>query len=184
MLDLRVDSPDEQETVERMAKGAAGFLERRTGFVLIPGRFEALIDDLPWPGCPLEIMRGPLRELESISYRSSANGFTDLEVDDFPLQQKKRSFVIARPHDFTCPSDRYCVAGLPSTRVRFLAGFDTEEVDTAVTGEEHPLDDGMRTCFIALVAHFYQNRELFAADKAAEVEAGAGSLLNAYRQFW
>jgi uncharacterized phiE125 gp8 family phage protein len=189
-LDLRVDSDDEDDALDRMARGAAGFLERRTGFVLIPGRYETWGPppaQLQWPTfqpMPWEIMRGPLRELEQISYRNSASTFADLAISDFIVQEQSRSFLIGAPNGFNWPTDIYYSNPLPNFRVRFMAGFDTVDLDSGVSGEEHPLDDGMRTCFLALCAHFYQNRELLAADKVAEIEAGAGSLLGAYRQFW
>jgi hypothetical protein len=75
--------------------------------------------------------------------------------------------------------------------VRFIAGFDValdrgEEQVSGGAGSDasHPVDDGMRTLLIALTAHYYANRELFAAERGSEIEAGAGSLLTAYRKFW
>jgi hypothetical protein len=47
-----------------------------------------------------------------------------------------------------------------------------------------PIPDDIRTTLVALTGHFYENRELFAADKIAQVEASAGSLLASNRMFW
>lgn len=176
-LDLRVDSDDDDDTLERMIRGAASFLERKSGFALIPGRFEALFSE--WPCRPVEILRAPLRDLETIAYLSAADTWTEVDTADFQISRRKRSFMLSPLPAFSAPTLFTC---LDSVRVRFEAGFDVN--DTGVSGESFPLEDGMRSLLIALVGHFYQNRELFAANKIGQIEQGAVTMLGAYRQIW
>lgn len=191
--DLRVDSDDEDQTVFRLARAAALFFEIRTGCVALAGRFEARLWD--WPtGDVTEIRRWPLRAIERVQYLravSSKPVWTDVDVDKLFADQRASQFVLEwPPGSGTPPTDVYQMA-MP-IKVIFTAGFDVvQESGAAQSGDEFlegdvelPIDAGVRNALQALIAHYYENRELFAADKAAEVEASAGSILNAYRQFW
>lgn len=176
-LDLRIDSGDEDETIERMIRTAASLLETRTGFVLLGGRFEALLDCF----APVEIMRGPFRELVAVDAMTGKNDWTALDVSDFRVIEKERSFELSPFYPWTAEPTLYTMRA--GVRVRFEAGFDT--LETGQSGEgDHPIDDKLRGALIALTGHYYENRELFAADKLTEIESTAGGLLNSIRQFW
>lgn len=176
-LDLRVDDEEADEaTLTRILRGAAGFLERRTGYVIIPGTYQV---DMPgWWFGGLEIMRGPLRSLTSIAYLADATTWTAADLAGFYVDEGDKSFTVNPLRSFVRPT---LWSELMRVRLTFEAGFAAD--DESGAGLQH-LDDGLRTCLIALCAHYYQNRELFAAGKIAEVEMGAGNLLAAFRQFW
>ncbi len=189
--DLRVDSEDEDRTVARMARAAAAFLEIRTGCVGLAGRFEIRLAD--WPTEPVQIRRWPLRGLESVQYLKDASPrpvWTDWPVDNIFADPHPQYFEIAcLARAGTPPTDLYRMER--PIRIVFAAGFDTVAESGEASGDDFatgaeplPIDDGIRNVLQALIAHFYENRELFAADKAAEVQSSAGSLLTAYRQFW
>lgn len=174
-LDLRIDGDDGDATIERMIQAAASLLEIRTGFVLLAGRFEVLLDCF----APVEIMRGPFRELVAVDAMTGKNEWTELDVGDFRVIEKTRSFELSPYPEWTWST---LYTGRAGVRVRFEAGFDNGE--TGQSGDEHPLDANLRGVLIALVGHYYENRELFAADKLTEIESTAGGLLNSVRQFW
>lgn len=178
LLDLRIDSDDEAATVERMARGAAEFLERRTAYVLIPGRYQV---DVPgwWDG-PLEIQRGPLREIVSIQYLTDATTEVTADPAGFYVHEEDRIFSVQPLTTFTRPT---LWSEVHRIRLTFDAGFQTPD-ETSSTGELMPAPDGLLTTFTMLVGHYYKNRELFAAGKIEQVELGAGNLLGAYRQLW
>lgn len=177
MDDLRVDSDDEAETLERMELGACAVIERRTGYVLIPGRYQV---DLPgwWTG-PMEVMRGPLRELVSVTYLAAPDGAETSVADlaGFYVEEEDRSFAIRSLSTFVRPE---LWSEVRRVRLTFDAGFRQADETTEV----QELEDGLRTCLTMLVGHYYQNRELFAAGKLEALDAGGRDLLGAYRQFW
>lgn len=174
-LDLRIDSDDENETLERLERGAAAFLERRTGYVVIPGRYQV---DLPgWWSGPLEIMRGPLRELISITYLDAAGAEATASAGGFYVESTDRTFSVRPLTTFDRPA---LWSEVGRVRLTFDAGFRLPDE----SGDALELEDGLRTCLTMLVGHYYQNRELFAAGKLEAVETGGRDLLGAYRQFW
>lgn len=176
MLDLRIDSDDEEDTVRRMAFGAADFLERRTGFVLVPGAYQV---DLPgWWSGPLEIRRGPLRELTSVKYLVDASTEDTAAADGFYVEERDRDFTIRTLTTFTRPA---LWSEVHRVRLAFNAGFRADDESDA--GLQAP-PDGLVTTWLMLTGHYYKNRELFMAGKLEEIELGAGSLLGAYRTFW
>lgn len=178
-LDLRVDDGDEDATLERMAQSAAMLVERRSGFVLIPGEFEVLSDC--WG---MQVMRAPFRDLTLVSAMTEPNVWTDVDSDNLMVVRRARGANIVPFATFTPPA---CCTSYSGVRFRFTAGFDPA-LESGGDGEsgdgDYPLDPLVRGVFIALVGHFYENRELFAADKLTEIESTAGGLLNAIRQFW
>lgn len=195
LLDLRVDSTDELPTIKRMARAAAAFLEKRTGIAVLQGVYEAKFTDWCFYG-PWEFHRTPLRSIKEISYldgTASPPTWTDVSIDDFFVDVLAKSFLMVPLQTFQAPT---IWAPFNGIRVRFLAGYDVElqsgedpidqESDGGPGADDQSLEiaDDVRTTLTMLVAHYYQNRELFAADKIAEIEMGAGAMLAGNRQFW
>jgi uncharacterized phiE125 gp8 family phage protein len=183
LLDLRVDSDEEVPTLERLERACCDFIERRTGFVLMPGTYQV---DLPsWWSGPLEIMRGPLRELTGISYLTSATTSVDAPLDGFWVEEQDRSFSVRPLSTFDRP---VLWSEVGRVRLTFDAGFgiEPESGQSGESGEDAfpPMDDGLRTILTMSVAHYYKNRELFDAGKLEQLELGAMAFLGAYRQFW
>ena len=181
MLDLRVDDPDaERATVERYIRTACGFLERRTCAVCLRGEFEVPLAGW-WQG-PLELRRFPFRELVGIDYLSGPNTWTAADVSQFWVDELSSSFVIQPLRTFTSPA---LWSELNRVRLRFAAGFDDVNASgSGVSGDDKPCLEPWRGLITALVGHYMENRELMQADKIADVEMSAGSLLASVRQFW
>lgn len=186
--DLRVDGNDEDRTVMRLARAAAAFLEKRTAWAIIPGRYEANFS--AW--CLYQAWqfdRVPLRSIIEISWLDGSQSpptWVDVPISDFFVSERERNFLVIPLATFSAPT---LWAPFNGIRVRFDAGFDVllESGDDQFSeddSEPKELDDGLRTLLTMLTAHYYQNRELFLADKTAQVEASAGSLLAGYRQLW
>lgn len=190
LFDLRVDSDDEAKTVQRMARAAAAFLEKRSGFAILQGRYEAKFSDwnivAPW-----EFMRAPLRGLVEISWLDGSQSPPDwvtVDLGKFFVTDLEKSFLVVPLQGITMPT---VWAPFNGIRVRFNAGYDIllESGVDQESGEgddeaELPIPDDLRTTLLMLTGHFYENRELFAADKIGEVELSAGSLLGSNRQYW
>lgn len=174
--DLRIDTDEFDATLERMERGAAAFLEKRTGFVLIPGLYQV---DLPgWWSGPMQVMRGPLRELVSITYLDADGQTATADPDGFYVEEPDaRSFTVRPLSTFDRPT---LWAEVRRVRLQFTAGFRLPDESDGPP----EMDDGLRTTLIMLVGHYYQNRELFAAGKLEAIETSGRDLLGAYRQFW
>jgi uncharacterized phiE125 gp8 family phage protein len=190
MLDLRVDSNDELETVKRMVRGACAMIEKRSGFAVLQGTYEVLLDSwvMPWP---LEFLRAPVREITEIAIldedASPSETWDPVELAGFRIVEQPKSFELYPRRNTTLPAITSSPGGL---RIRFNAGYDVELVSgESESGEISddktlPLDDQVRTAIMMLTAHLYQNRELFAADSLDKVEARSASVLSSIRQWW
>lgn len=181
MEDLRVDDPDDDRaTVERMARAACAFIETRTGYSMLPTVFE-LTGSQWWSGCPLEILMGPLREIEAVSYLEARDTWVDVDQVDYWTAVGPRDFFLRFLDTFARPTlwqREDCI------RIRFQTGFDAFDE----SGGDLPIEDGLRTVLLMVTGHYYQNREMLGLADAKyglqAVELGATSLLGAYRQFW
>lgn len=182
MIDLRVDDPDSDgATVERMAEGAAALLELRSGYAVRAGTYEALLPSW-WHG-PLELFRGPLRAVEAVEYATGASTWATVDPADYYARGRARSFRVFTLDTFDRPEVWGHHADADRVRIRFAAGFDPYN-ETGESEGAHPIDDGLRTTWVALTAHFFKNRELYAAGALETLEAGAAGLLSAYRTYW
>lgn len=180
MEDLRIDDPDEEsETMDRMARGACAFIERRTGYVMLPTVYELLASSW-WTG-GLEVSLAPVREVEAITYQTSRNVWADADPEQFWTADRGRGFILRSLSTFDRPQ---LWQPEDSIRVRFSAGFDAADE----SGGDRPIEDGLRTILTMITGHYYANRELLGAADAKSgvqaVELGATSLLGQYRQFW
>jgi uncharacterized phiE125 gp8 family phage protein len=189
LSDLRVDSDDESRTVQRLARAAAAFLEKRTGIAVLQGTYEAKFSRWNY-WRPWEFMRSPLRAVKEISWldgTASPPDWVDVPIEKFFVTELAKSFLVVPLQGMQMPT---IWAPFHGIRVRFNAGFDIV-AESGVDNESGegdqdalPIPDDIRTTLVALTGHFYENRELFAADKIAQVEASAGSLLASNRMFW
>lgn len=181
LLDLRVDDPEEEQpTVERLARGACAFIERRTGYVLLPTVYEITLSDW-FAGAGMEVLRGPFRQVEGISYQAARDVWDQVDPEDYWVSAGARDFTLRFLDSFSSPplwQPQDCV------RIRFEAGFDPFDE----SGGEQPIEDGLRTILLMVTGHYYAHREMLgAADPKYGLEAvelGATSLLGQYRQFW
>jgi uncharacterized phiE125 gp8 family phage protein len=192
MEDLHIDSADDRSLLKRLTGAAGEFLEKRTGCSVIAGRYEAHFNE--WCGIsPWEFHRWPLREVIEIAYydcNSSPPTWVPVDLTAFMIQPRSSSFLVMPLPNFRRPP---VTAPFSGVRVRFVAGFDIvpeSGVDQESEGGDGDDDESkvitadMRTILTMLVGHFYENRELYASDKIAEIEAGAGSMLASNRKFW
>lgn len=178
--DLRVDDPEEEEeTIERLARAACAFIERRTGYTLLPTVYELQASQW-WTG-GLEVLRGPFRALDAIEWQSDRDVWDQVDPLAYWTSSSARSFVLRTLSTFDRPNlwqPEDCI------RIGFQTGFDSHDE----TGGELPIEDGLRTILLMVTGHYYRNREMLgAADQKTGVEAvelGATSLLGQYRQFW
>jgi len=173
--DLRLDSEDDFANIKRLGLGAADFLERRTAYVLVPGEYELIVGQW-WQG-PIMISRGPVRDLTSVSYRTGKSTYVEVdEANYFETQVNDREFAVSLLSTWDRPS-LWTEQG--EVRMKFTAGFQSDGDSSGI-----PAPDGLITAFIALIAHYYKNRELFDAGKVEQVEMTAGNLLGAYKMIW
>jgi uncharacterized phiE125 gp8 family phage protein len=185
-LDLRIDDEDGDATLTRMEQAAAALIEVRSGKIMVPGEFEALFDAC---GNPLKVHRAPLRQVTSIAMLTGKNDWTEQDVDDFRVLQTERDFSVCPYPGYVAPTFYMAQSAI---RIRFRAGWDIppesgeSNDDDLISGDEDPgpLPALYRGVLIALTGHFYENRELFEADKLTEIESTAGGLLNSIRTFW
>lgn len=184
-LDIRIDDDFGDDTLERMERTAIALIELRSGKIIMPGRFEALFD-----ACDqFKVQRAPLRQVTSIAALTDRNTWTEQEIDDFRVIQDDNSFSVTAYPGFQPPTLFMAEAAI---RVQFTAGYHPDlasgesDGDPGESGDAEvgPLPDLYRGVLIAYVAHLYENRELFEADKLTEIESTSGGLLNAIRRFW
>lgn len=180
LIDLRVDDPeDDAETVERMARAACAFIERRTCYTLLPTEYEITLDTFALNSWKID--RGPLREVTAIEFQTARGVWEEVDPDLYWTTSGARDFTLRMLQAFKAPTlwqNEACV------RLRFSTGFDS----FSESGGDLPIEDGLRTVLMMVTGHYYKNRELLGAADAKyglqAVELGATSLLGSYRQFF
>lgn len=180
-LDLRIDTDDEDMTVERLVRGMTDFFEHRTGWRLSPALFELLLD----PVCAhITVERGPFRRLLGVwSWNATDRQWDTIDIAECTVLERGREFDVIFS-DTAYATMRQCVGPFPYTvRLQFEAGFDSPEVtDTDVKG---PAEDGMLLSLKALVALGFEQREAGqASGNWSGQDPSKDYLLSRYRKFW
>lgn len=174
-LALRVDSDDEDMTIRRNIRAMTDFFTRRTGWVLTPCTFEALVGGC---GNHITIERGPYRSITGFFYWDcEAREWVQIDNAEITVEERGNEF------DLLLSQTAYNLVPAPShlrprpIRIQFEAGFDSPEVsETTVNGTA---EDGMVQSLMGLVQHVYDIRE--AGDKDSPAK---DFLLGTYRKFW
>ncbi|MEG1028452.1 MAG: hypothetical protein RSE34_00030 [Brevundimonas sp.] len=180
LIDLRVDDPeDDADTVERMARAACAFIERRTCYTLLPTEYEITLDTFALNSWKID--RGPLRQIDAIEFQKDRDVWEAVDPELYWTTAGARDFTLRMLSAFKAPTlwqNEACV------RLRFSTGFDS----FTESGGDLPIEDGLRTVLLMVTGHYYKNRELLGAADAKyglqAVELGATSLLGSYRQFF
>ena len=105
LWDLRVDDPDdpaERDSVERLFRTAAGFIEKASACVVCRGTFEVLLPSF-WGG-ELEVRRYPLREIVSLEALTAANTWTAVPADKIYAEPGIDAFRIQTLPSYTTPT--------------------------------------------------------------------------------
>lgn len=182
LYDLRVDDQDdpaERQSVERMFRTAAGYIERASACVVCRGTFEVMLPSF-WGG-ELEVRRYPLREIVALEALTAANTWTEVPADKIYAESGADAFRLQTLPSYTTPT---LWSEVGRVRLRFDAGFD-DAAASGVSGDGSlPIQEPFRGIVTAMTAHLYRNRELLDADKQSEVERGLGSLLGSIRTLW
>jgi uncharacterized phiE125 gp8 family phage protein len=187
--DLRVEDDDNFATLTRMARAAATFIERRSGFAVLQGRYEALFSSWSCIFATWEFMRAPLRSIVEISMLDGTQSPPDWivqPIEHFFVTEHEKSFYVRALSTFAAPQ---VWAPMDGIRVRFDAGFDVL-AQTGVTQqsgddtEDRPIPDDLVTLLTMFTGELYKNREAFAADTAGAVQSIGNAMLTSVRQIW
>ncbi len=178
MLDLAIDDEDFEPTLTRLAKSAAAFIERRTARVLVQSTYELRLDQW-WMG-KINVMRAPLREIVALEWLDDDQVWQTVDPSMYWAVNNETNFSLMLLEDFNRP-DVFELTD--SIRVRFTAGFDSQNDSDYESGEHH-LPPDLIDLYTMMVGHFFTHRDLMDADKAAEIELTAGSLLGSFLVYW
>lgn len=180
LLDLRADSADENQTVERLIRGCTDYFEIRTGYRLSPANYSAAFSCL---SPSMLVQRGPVRQVDGIQfYNTTTKAWEAIDPANYAVEDDGgRAFRIG--FDLATIGDLWAGSPPPQPtrryplRMTFSAGYDrADETGSEVNGFA---PDGMITALKGLVALEFQNREA-----GSNIDGEKDIVLRAYRWFW
>jgi uncharacterized phiE125 gp8 family phage protein len=182
LVDLSIDDEDFESTVDMLCRAACEYIERRTAMIALQSEYEWRADQ--WWNGKVEIRRTPLRDFIALEYladdAADGNDWTVVPASEYWIVDRADSFTVSLLNTFENPSLwqlHDCV------RARFHGGYDSDYDSGSAEGVK-PLPPAMRAMVTMVTAHYFSHRDLFSADRAADVELSAGSLLGAYATIW
>jgi len=162
---LRLDSAAEDGLVTTLVAAARLHVESLTGKALVTQSWRAVLD--AWPadravGLPVK----PVTALEAVRVFDETDDEHALDLDQFQLEPGR---VLLPP----------AIEGVPSLRERL--GIEIDYVAGFGVAAEVPAD--LRRALLALVAHWFENRDaVIVAGSGAVVPAGFDRLVETWRE--
>lgn len=180
---LSIDDLSEQESTVRLYAGlASDFMLSRCGLSPMQVRLRLTLNE--WWYQPLFVFAAPLRTTPVVTYQPDNGGGVPPAWTTLAGAFRFGDYADQWSADPLESADFPALYALSeSIRVEFDIGYDTAETDE---GDFGPLliPRNVLSAWVMLTAHYYEHRELFAADKAAQVEMSAGSILQSLRRYW
>jgi uncharacterized phiE125 gp8 family phage protein len=149
MLYLRLDSTDEQTTVEALIAAARGAVEEATQLQLITATWELTLDGFPrnWSE-PIELPRPPITAITSIAYTDENGAAQTLSASDYQVDAKSFPGRLVPAVDLEWPDTQ--ADKLNAVTITYTAGYGA-----AGSSVPRPL----RQAMLLLVSHWFENRE-------------------------
>jgi uncharacterized phiE125 gp8 family phage protein len=144
----RIETGDEDALILGLIEAARGYLgdlDGYTGLAFITQTFDYSLD--AFPACGFTLPRWPVQSVASITYIDSAGASQTLSALAYQVDTKSMPARIAPAYGTTWPSTRTI---LNAVTVRFVAGYGDDPGDVPAP---------LRAAIMALVAHWYENRE-------------------------
>jgi uncharacterized phiE125 gp8 family phage protein len=182
-LHLRLDAYDSPAThpddplIEALITAAREWAENFTGLTIAQKTIELAIDRFPSSGVEIELERGPVVTITSLTYVDEDAAEQTVDSANYTLDEHSHPdwwLFPADGFDWPTPGDF-----INSVKVRFVAGF-TLPGDSP---DSRPLPKAIRQAILLVLGHYYEQREDASVTKLETVPMGAQSLLGPYRRY-
>lgn len=161
---LRIDHSDDDQLVQSMAVTARTFIERRLGYAFLQQTWSLKLSDIP--PAAVRLRPGPVPTPVSVMAKYGEGALEAIPDADWHL-------------DFANPT-RICLMPAPMQDGECLTGI--EVIFTAGASDASTIPADLLRALYLLTAHYYEERELFRAQRYVAVPMGIEALLEPYRE--
>lgn len=151
---------------------AREWAEKFTGLSLAPQTLEIALD--AFPSGAIELPRGPVTSITSISYVDEEQADQTVDAGDYTLDARSVPQWAIPAYGGGWPA---ALDTPNAVVVRYVAGFSLPS-DSPQT---KPLPKTIKTAILQCVAHWYANREMSSIRRLETIPLGAEVLLRSYR---
>ena len=172
-LYLRLDSADEQTTVEAFISAARQVVEEQLGRQLITATWELCLDNFPSDSSPIELPRPPLASISSITYLDENAVSQTLAAADYQADLKSNPGRLLPAADEIWPATQY--DQMNTVTITYTSGY-------GAAGSSVPRP--IRQAILLLVSHWFENREaVLVGTISAELPMAVKMLLAPFRVY-
>lgn len=156
---LNVDADEDDTLIEGYRDAALAWIGKSTNRTIVPAQL-TLRRDCFWTK-PLALPYGPIRSIDSISYRDGDGVMQSIAPENYELVDR----AVGLAWGATWPSAPYREAGIT---IAYSAGYDA-------------LPKPLKHAAFMLVAHWYNSRETASASTQTSVPFGVDALIWPFR---
>lgn len=166
-MHMRISSGDEDELLSQLIAAATELTERETGIALITQTWRLWLDALPLDGT-VSLPKHPVQRIEQITWYDADGAALTLEGESYFLN------TVTRPATLKFQRSALPAGFCNGIEIDFTTGFGDIGTD---------IPDMLRRAILALVAHWYEFRGVYApADQPVSVPDIYSRLTSHYRQ--
>lgn len=159
-------------TLSRLITTARKLCEQELDMSLVQKTVEIAVPYFYYDG--IELPRGPVRSVVSVTYTNEDGDDTVLPADQYRINAYSVPTLLQRAFDTGWPTD--VRNDLESVRIRYTAGYPSTDSPPQTVPE--PILQAMHL----YISHYFDNRHAVDADDLMELPLGARHLLSFYRQ--
>jgi len=155
--------------IEVYISAAREWVENYTGQAMCPQTLELALDEFPEE--EIEITRGPVRAITSVSYADENQVVQTLSQDAYALDTNSDRIWLLPAAETEWPT-----AGefANAVKIRYEAGYDIP----GGSPQDNPLPASAKAAMLLLIGHLYRNRESTVERALAEMPLGVRSFLD------
>lgn len=164
-------SHPEDALIEIYITAAREWVENYTGQAMCPQTLEQALDAFPSDGVEIEILRGPVRAITSVTYADEDQVVQTLSEDAYTLDTHSDRIWL-----LPAAGSEWPTAGefANAVKIRYEAGYDIP----GASPQDVPLPKASKVAMLLLVGHLYRNRESSVERALSEVPMGVRSFLD------
>ncbi len=160
---LRIDTADDDDTVEEFISAARDYIETEGGICFLPQTWDHTYDNFPYFSNPFELLRWPITSVVSLKYLDATGTWNTWDPSNYIINGTTRPPRIAPTYARYWPI--LALQSLGNVMIRVVAGFP----------DRASIPPRLRQGFYMMLGHWYEHRQAIDIERGTAIRVPEGT---------